>query len=52
MLRLVIYDAANEYIISTPLDQLDRAEAGERYSKTSRETLAAHPAAEYLVGGY
>ena len=31
MLRLVIIDAANEYILSTPLDQLDTPEAGKRY---------------------
>jgi hypothetical protein len=52
MLRLVIYDAANEYILSTPLDQLDTSESGKRYTKIFKETLEAHPAAEYVVGGY
>ncbi len=52
MLRLVIYDAANEYILSTPLDQLDTAESGKRYTEIFKRTLDAHPAAEYIVGGY
>jgi hypothetical protein len=52
MLRLVIYDAANEYILSTPLDQLDTAESGERYTKIFKDSLEAHPAAKYVFGGY
>jgi hypothetical protein len=52
MLRLVIYDAANEYILSTPLDQLDTSESGKRYTKIFNQTLEAHPAAKYVVGGY
>ena len=52
MLRLVIYDAANEYILSTPLDQLDTSESGKRYTKIFQETLEAHPAAKYVLGGY
>jgi len=31
MLRLVIYDAANEFIFTTPLDQLDEPQMAERY---------------------
>src|SRR5580704_8167579 len=52
MLRLVIYDAANEYILSTPLDQLDTTEAAKRYARIFKETLEAHPAARYAFGGY
>ena len=44
MLRLVIYDAANEFIFSTPLDQLDEPQMGKRYSKILREKMNAHPA--------
>ena len=52
MLRLVIYDAANEYILSTPLDQLDTSKSGKRYTKIFKQTLEAHPAVKYVVGGY
>ena len=52
MMRLVIYDAANEYILSTPLDQLDTSESGKRYTRIFEETLEAHPAAKYVFGGY
>ena len=52
MLRLVIYDAANEYILSTPLDQLDTSESGKRYTRIFEETLKAHPAAKYVFSGY
>jgi hypothetical protein len=51
-LRLVIYYAANEYILSTPLDQLDTSESGKRYTRIFEETLEAHPAAKYVVVGY
>jgi len=44
MLRLVIYDAANEFIFTTPLDQLDEPQMAERYSKILREKMNAHPA--------
>jgi len=52
MLRLVIYDAANEFILSTPLDQLDTSESGKRYTRIFEETLETHPAAKYVFGGY
>jgi hypothetical protein len=52
LLRLVIYDAADEYILSTPLDQLDTPESEKRYTRIFKEALEAHPAAEYTVGGY
>jgi hypothetical protein len=52
MQRLVIYDAANEYILSTRLDQLDEAESEKRYTKIFEEKLEAHPAAKFAVGGY
>jgi hypothetical protein len=52
MLRLLIHDAANEYMLSTPLDQLDTTEASTRYTRIFKETLEAHPAAKYAFGGY
>jgi hypothetical protein len=52
MLRLVIYDAANEYILSTPLDQLDTSESGKRYARIFEGALEAHPDAKYVFGGY
>jgi hypothetical protein len=51
MLRLVIFDAANEYILSTPLDQLDTPEAEKRYSQIFKEKMEAHPAANFVFGG-
>jgi hypothetical protein len=52
MLRLVIVDAANEYILSTPLDELDTTEAGNRYSQIFQQKMQAHPAANFAFGGY
>jgi hypothetical protein len=52
MLRLVILDAANEYILSTPLDQLDTLEAEKRYSQILAEKMEAHPAVGFVFGGY
>ncbi len=52
MRNLVILDAGNEFILSTPLDQLDSREAGERYSKILKEKMDAHPAARFIFGGY
>jgi hypothetical protein len=52
MRRLLIYDAGNEYILSTPLDQLDTPEAGKRYSEIFKEKMDAHPAANFAFGGY
>ena len=51
MLRLLIFDAANEYILSTPLDQLDTPEAEKRYSQIFKEKMEAHPAANFVFGG-
>ena len=51
MLRLVIFDAANEYILATPLDQLDTPEAGKRYSQILAKKMEAHPAANFAFGG-
>lgn len=51
LLRLVIIDAANEYILSTPLDQLDTPEAGKRYMQIFKEKREAHPAANFTFGG-
>lgn len=51
MLRLVIFDAANEYILSTPLDQLDTPEAGKQYWRIFKEKMEAHPAANFAFGG-
>ena len=50
-LRLVIYDAAIAYILSTPLDQLDTPEAEKRNAQISAEEIAAHPAAGFVFGG-
>jgi hypothetical protein len=52
MRRLLIYDAANEYILSTPLDQLDTPEAGKRYSQIFKAKMEAHPVANFAFGGY
>lgn len=52
MRRLVIYDAGNDYILSTPLDQLDTPEAGKRYSEIFKEKFDAHPDANFAFGGY
>jgi len=49
---LVIYAAANEYILATPLDQLDTPESEKLYTRIFEETLEAHPAAKYVFGGY
>ena len=43
MQRLVIYDAANEYILSTPLYQRDEAESEKRCTKIFEEKLEAQP---------
>jgi len=48
----VIYDAGNEYILSTPLEQLDTPEAADRYSKILKEKMQAHPAAKFTFGGH
>jgi|SRR5579871_3443772 len=45
--HLVIYDAGNEYILSTPLDQLDTPEAGKHYSQIYRQELQSHPGAKF-----
>jgi hypothetical protein len=52
MRHLVIYDAGNEYILSTPLDQLDTPEAGKRYSQILTQKMDAHPAGKFAFGGY
>jgi len=52
MLRLVIFDAANEYIFSTPFGELDTTEAGKRYSQVFQQKLQAHLAANFAFGGY
>jgi hypothetical protein len=52
MLRLLIFDAANEYIVSTPLGQLDTPEASKRYSQILQEKMRARPAASFTFGGY
>jgi hypothetical protein len=45
MRSLVVYDAANEYILSTPFDQLDTPEAAKRYKTIFAEKMGAYPAA-------
>ena len=51
MRQLLIYDAGNDFILSTPLDQLDTAEAGKQYSQIYRQEMEAHPAANFVFGG-
>jgi hypothetical protein len=46
--KLLIYDAGNDFILSTPLDQLDTPEAGKRYAQIYKAALAAHPAANFI----
>jgi hypothetical protein len=49
MRRLVIYEAANEFILSTPLDKLDTPEAAKRYSQIYKTVRQAHPASEFAL---
>jgi len=49
--HLLIYDAGNDYILSTPLDQLDTPESGKRYSEILQAKIKAHPAANFAFGG-
>ena len=51
MRDLVIYDAGNEYILTTPLDRLDTPEAAGRYMQILDERMKAHPAANLTFGG-
>ncbi len=51
MRQLLIYDAGNDYILSTPPDQLDTPEASKRYSQIYRAEMKSHPAADYTFGG-
>jgi len=52
MRQLLIYDASNEFILSTPLDQLDTPEAGKRYLRIQREKVDAHPAATFVFANH
>ena len=52
MRHLLIYDAGNDFILSTPLGQLDTPEAGRLYSQIYRKKMEAHPAANFVFGGY
>jgi hypothetical protein len=47
MRGLVSYNIDNEYLLVTPHDQLDDAQAGKQYTKIARDNLAAHPAIRY-----
>jgi hypothetical protein len=48
---LLIYDAGNEYILSTPLDKLDTSEAEKRYTEILTRDEAAHPRVRLAFGG-
>jgi hypothetical protein len=48
--KLLIYDAGNEFILTTPLDQLDTPEAGKKYLRIEGEGLRAHPVANFAFG--
>ena len=47
---LLIYDAANDFILSTPLDQLDTPQAGKRYEGIYKQKREAHPEANLAFG--
>jgi hypothetical protein len=49
---LVIDDAGNEFILSTPLDQLDTPEAGKRYLQIYAEKMRAQPAANFTFSSH
>jgi hypothetical protein len=49
--QLLIYDAGNDFILATALDQLDTPEAAKRYEEIHGSKLAAHPSANYAFGG-
>ncbi len=49
---LVIYDAGNEFILSTPLDQLDAAEEGKRYLQIYAEKMKAQPSANFTFSAH
>lgn len=51
MRGLLLYDAGNEYILSTPLDQLDTPEAGKRYTEILKAKIKAYPAVNLAFGG-
>lgn len=51
MQQLLTYDAGNDFILSTALDQLDSSEAANRYTQIYREKMESHPAANYSFGG-
>lgn len=45
--HLLIYDAGNDYILSTALDRLDTPEGAKRYLEIYREERNSHPIANY-----
>ena len=49
--HLVIYDTGNDFILLTPLDQLDTPEAEKRYMQIRGEKLRGRPAGTYYFGG-
>ncbi|HEV2362799.1 MAG TPA: hypothetical protein VGS12_01230 [Caulobacteraceae bacterium] len=49
--KLVIYDIGNDFILSTPLDELDAPQATKHYGQIYQRESAAHPAAAYAFGG-
>ena len=51
MRQLLIYDAGNEYILSTPLDLLDTPEAEKRYEEILKAKTKAYPAVNLAFGG-
>ncbi|HWE47102.1 MAG TPA: hypothetical protein VG407_13835 [Caulobacteraceae bacterium] len=48
--QLLVCDIGNEFILSTPLDQLDSPSASDRYQRIRQKALEAHPAANYSFG--
>lgn len=52
MRSLLIFDAGNEFIMTTPFDQLDTPEAASRYTQIYKQKLQSYPAANFAFGGY
>ena len=49
---LVIYDAGNEFILSTPLDQLDTPEEEKTSLQIYTGKMKAQPAANFTFSGH
>ena len=52
MRQLLTLQASNEFILSTPLDQLDTPEAGQKYLRIRRQILEAYPAVNFAFASH